>query len=215
MKPIVPAFIPHSARDVLMMLDRVTFSSEIHLDVVDGKFVPFVSWPYAPLGEPREVKNYTDRFTLEVDLMVEDPLAAARAWLVAGADMLVFHLETISLADFTMFAETAPVSVSISASNDTSDEELYAYGAVAHGIQLMGIKEIGTQGQPFDERVIPRIKILKQTFPQTPLTVDGSVNESTIARLSDAGADRFICGSALIGAADPQGAHARLQALVV
>jgi ribulose-phosphate 3-epimerase len=175
-------------------------------------FVPFVSWPYDPTGEPLAIKEETDKFTLEVDLMVADPLPAARAWIAAGADMLVFHLETISLDDFIYFRNSKGVSLSISANNDTALETLKAYAAVADGVQLMGIKDIGVQGQPFDERVIERIKVLKRQFPKLPITVDGSVNTATIKRLSAAGADRFICGSALIGAQDPEAAHAALRA---
>lgn len=57
--------------------------------------MPFISWPYKEGGEPIEVHKTTDRFTLEVDLMVQNPLMAADSWLTAGADMLVFHTETI------------------------------------------------------------------------------------------------------------------------
>jgi ribulose-phosphate 3-epimerase len=213
MIPIVPALIPKSAQQIISTLPGLSFSPEIHIDVVDGKFVPFSSWPYSPEGVPKEVSHTTDRFTLEVDLMVEDPLVAADSWLEAGADMLVFHVETISLEAFKRFVETAKVSVGISALNSTPFAVLKEYATVADYVQLMGIAEIGTQGQPFDESVIERIKEIKNIFPKLPITIDGSVNKNTIARLVAAGADRFICGSAIVGAASPYQAHAELQKL--
>ena len=81
-------------------------------------------------------------------------------------------------------------------------------------IQLMGIAEIGAQGQPFDESVIEKIQTVKQRFPHKPITIDGSVNADTIVRLKEAGADRFIVGSAITLQEDPYAAHQSLHMLI-
>lgn len=214
MIPIVPAIIPTSADNLRAQLPNFYFSPEIHIDVVDGNFVPFVSWPYEPKGEPVAIKDITDSFTLEVDLMVNNPLKAAEAWLLAGADMLVFHVETISLSDFTNFVSQTNVSVSISALNDTPLETLLAYAKVADAVQVMGIAKIGAQGQDFDERAWQRIEMVKKEFPHLPITVDGSVNRETIKNFVMAGADRLICGSAIVKADNPRLAHAELVKLL-
>jgi ribulose-phosphate 3-epimerase len=213
MKPVVPAIIPRSAEEIKELLPDLSFSPEVHLDVVDGVFVPFVSWPYEPVGKPSDVAEYTDRFTLEVDLMVADPVPSARSWIAAGADMLVFHVETISLSDFVQFAKSVKVSVGVSADNDTPLETLLSYASEADSVQCMGIAKIGSQGQSFDGRAIERIQAVKKQFPRLPVTVDGSVNEQTIAMLSQAGADRFICGSAIVKAHDKREAYQNLMAL--
>jgi ribulose-phosphate 3-epimerase len=214
MKPIVPALIPKSREEVVDFADRLDWSREFHLDLVDGKFVSTICWPYEPAGEPISVKSQLDPYTLEVDLMVEEPLPAARAWLEAGADMLVFHIETLSLEAFSVFASTTTVSLGVSAHGDTPLETLAQYAEQADYIQLMGIYEIGAQGLPFDEAVLGKIEALKQQFPQKPISIDGSVNKDTIVRLSEAGADRFICGSAIVLQDDPKAAHAALSALI-
>jgi ribulose-phosphate 3-epimerase len=214
MIPIVPAIIPTSAEHLKAVLPSLSFSPEIHVDVVDGVFVPYQSWPYDPPGTPKEVQAYTDRFTLEVDLMVAEPLIAAEAWVAAGADMLVFHTEHISPAALARFVEGTRVSVGIAAINDTELSDLAPYLAVADYVQLMGIAKVGAQGQPFDERVLERIAALKLQYPRLSITIDGSVNAKTIKRLVAAGADRFICGSAIVGADNPYEAHQALQALI-
>lgn len=214
MIPIVPAIIPKSANHLVGTLSKLTFSPEIHVDVVDGKFVPFTSWPYEPSGKPKEVHKTTDGFTLEVDLMVENPLLASDAWLEAGADMLVFHIETIPLPAFKRFVDSTRISIGICALNDTPLSDLLPYVEVADYIQLMGIAKIGSQGQSFDERVLERIAELKIKFPKHPITIDGSVNKETIAKIAKAGANRFICGSAIVGAPDPYIAHRELSALI-
>lgn len=213
MIPVVPALIPKTVDEILAVLPTLVFSPEIHVDVVDGIFVPFTSWPYGPKGSPMEVKSVTDSYTLEVDLMVDKPLPAAEEWIRAGADMLVFHTETITSEQFKNFASSTKVSVGISAINDNSLEVMRPYLEVADYVQLMGIAKIGSQGQPFDERVIERIESIKSEYPNLPITIDGSVNKETIAKLVAAGADRFICGSAIVKAESPFMAYQELTKL--
>lgn len=212
--PIVPAVIPKSETEVKSLAEQLTFSREFHLDLVDGKFVPTVSWPYSPEGDPLSVKHYLDVYTLEVDLMVAKPVVAANEWIVAGADMVVFHLETLELETFKNFTENTSVSVGISAHGDTAFERLVEYAQFADYIQLMGIYEIGSQGQPFYDGVFKQIEELKRIFPDKSITVDGSVNKDTIRRLFNAGVDRFIVGSAIVLQEDPEAAHAHLQSLI-
>ncbi|MCA9362704.1 thiamine phosphate synthase [Candidatus Kaiserbacteria bacterium] len=212
--PIVPAVIPKSQEEVIDFSKVLSFSPEFHLDLVDGQFVETVSWPYTPSGEPMAVKPYLDRYTLEVDLMVANPVSAAKAWVEAGADMLVFHVETLNLNDLKNFANDYKVSIGVSAHGDTPLSTLVEYVAEADYIQLMGIYKIGAQGMPFDENVLDKITALKKQFPLKSITVDGSVNKDTIKRLADAGADRFICGSAIVKQSDPESAHEYLSGLV-
>jgi ribulose-phosphate 3-epimerase len=206
--------IPKSQAEVLDLASRLSFTSELQLDIVDGKFAPTVCWPYAPLGDPMDVKHVLDAYTLEVDLMVEDPVTAANAWEKAGADMLVFHIETLTLEAFVAFVEQTSASVGVSAHGDTSMETLATYAKHADYIQLMGIAEIGAQGLPFDESVLEKIAYLRSEFPLMSIGVDGSVNKDTIASIKAAGADRFICGSAIVGQPDPEAAHDALVKLI-
>ncbi len=212
--PIVPAVIPVSQQDVVEFAEKLSFSREFHLDIVDGKFVPTVSWPINPDGKALLVKSQLDEYTLEVDLMVSNPVEVATEWVIAGADMLVFHVETLTLETFKTFAEHTDVSVGVSAHGDTPLETLIQYAEFADYIQLMGIYEIGSQGQPFDKEVLAKIAILKEKLPNLSITVDGSVNSDTIARLKQAGADRFICGSAIVKQTSPEAAYEALGALI-
>jgi ribulose-phosphate 3-epimerase len=215
--PIVPALIPTSQAEVVATTKQLRFSHEFHLDVVDGKFVSSISWPYKPDGEPLSVKAHTDAFTLEVDLMVSNPTVAAKEWVRAGADMLVFHIETIdvpSFKDCVAYDIPRDVSVGVSFSGDTPLEAIFPYVEYADYIQIMGIHTIGLQGQPFEEVTFEKIKQLKEKFPETPISVDGSVNESTIKRLAKAGADRLIVGSAIVKQADKEAAYKTLRACV-
>lgn len=212
--PVVPAIIPESAAHVKELVSRLGFVREIQLDLVDGVFVPQSSWPYSPEGKPIEVKSATDPFTLEVDLMVSKPIAAATEWIKAGADMLVFHIETLPLEVLKNFAENTGVSIGVAAHGDTSMEKLIEYAKCADYVQLMGIKTIGAQSLPFDEETLDKVAVIRRNFPDMMISVDGSVNKKTITRLRDAGVDRFIVGSAIVKQPDVKEAYHELWSLV-
>lgn len=211
---VIPAIIPQNQNAVLQAASDLRFSRELHLDIVDGVFVPAISWPYEPTGEPQSVKSVLDNYTLEVDLMTAEPIIAATKWVAAGADMLVFHVETLVLDIFKKFTEKTPVSVGVSCSGETKIETLLAYAEFADYVQLMGIYQIGSQGQPFDEAVFDKIKTVKSKFPDMMVSVDGSVNPDTILSLKKAGADRFIVGSAIVKQDNPEVAHNALLSLI-
>ena len=212
--PVVPAIIPRDAADITSFLAKLPGLHEIHVDVVDGHFVPMISWPYAPLGVPSTLYEQFDPYTLEVDLMVATPLEAARAWVAAGADMLVFHVETISVEAVVAFAASHKITVGVAASSDTPDEVLWAYVPHVDYVQVMGIEAIGQQGQPFDIRALERIHRLKNAFPSLLISIDGSMNDSTIVQAREAGADRYIVGSVIYKAPDPFNAFLQLTNLV-
>ncbi|MFN3188339.1 MAG: hypothetical protein ACK42D_02225 [Candidatus Paceibacteria bacterium] len=214
LSPIVPAVIPTSAEALTEVLGKLVNISELHVDVVDGVFVSAVSWPYLPSGDPSSLAPLLARFSLEVDLMVDNPLPAAKAWLAAGADLLVFHVETISLEDFTEFAEEVSISVGICALQDTPNEMLTPYLAVADYVQVMGIAQIGSQGQPFDARVFERITWLRTIAPHLPISIDGSVNAETLPKIIPHQLHRYIVGSAIVGQSNPQQAYEELVTLV-
>lgn len=212
--PIVPAVIPASAEALAAAVTQLDKVPELHIDIVDGVFVPSISWPYSPVGDPATVRTLLSRFSLEIDLMVSNPLPAAKAWLEAKADLLVFHAETISLEDFTQFAAEHAVSVGICALMDTKEEVLAPYLAVADYVQVMGIAEIGSQGQPFDVRVFERIEWIRTIAPHLPISIDGSVNAKTLPEIIPYGLHRYIVGSAIIGQADPQKAYDALVKMI-
>lgn len=211
---VVPAMIPKNQAEVFHYATQLSFASELQLDLVDGIFSPTICWPYDPAGDPMTVKPVLDAFTLEVDLMVAKPIEAAMQWEQAGADMLVFHIETLSLDAMVAFSEQSKASIGVSAHGDTTMEKLISYAEQSDYIQLMGIKEIGAQGNPFDEGVLEKISLLRKRFPMKSIGVDGSVNKSTIAQIKAAGADRFVCGSAIVGQSKPEAAYTELIALI-
>lgn len=203
MQKIIPALIPKQAIDIVKWQTDFSFLEELHLDVVDGDFVPHISWPYTSKDNPHDVQAQIADNILEVDLMVSEQRKAAEAWHYAGAKKLVFHIEAIGLDEFIECTnKLAGVSIGVSSNLDTPYDKLEPYLKHADYTQVMGIGTIGAQGAEFDERCMARMEEIKQAFPLMLVSVDGSMNENTIPKAGMAGGERFVVGSALLQAED-------------
>lgn len=212
---IIPAIIPKSLDDLKEKLELLAFASVIQIDVVDGVFVKDISWPYEPHGNPEEAKTFLGEKEFEVDLMVEDSVIAGQVWQSAGAKRLIFHLESFSeRSDILSLKSRFSCEIGLSLNNSTSLEELYPYVDSIDFVQLMGIDIIGSQGQPFDVRVLERIATLRALYPKLTLSIDGAVSEENISVLKAAGVDRFAVGSNILKAGDPRAQYEKLLKIV-
>ncbi len=208
---IVPAMIPKSLEDLKEKLELLSFAKTIQVDVVDGKFVSSISWPYQPEGNVSEAASLLSNYEIEVDLMVADPLSAADDWVNIGAKRIVFHIESLQADELPLILkENNSVEIGLAINNDTPLEKLDSYIDLIDFVQMMGIATIGKQGEPFDERVIDRIATIHSQYPDLAISVDGAVNQSNLPRLKNAGATRFVVGSALLKSTDLEGTYTEL-----
>ncbi|MCD5381960.1 MAG: hypothetical protein LR017_01440 [Candidatus Pacebacteria bacterium] len=216
---ILPAIIPKTFEHLKETLKVVEpFAEAVQIDVVDGKFVPFTSWPYGAGEDIAQLAEITEKFDVEIDLMIEHPEEVIAAYYGAGVERMVVHLESVKdeAAIETILEHHAAhnYGLGFSINNDTLLEELIQYLDRIDFVQLMGIAQIGSQGQPFDERVIDRIKTLLAAHPDLQISIDGSVNKDTLPRLYEAGAQHFVSGSAILKASDPQEVYREFDYLV-
>ena len=203
---IIPAIIPASEKELRELIRQLNFASKIQLDVVDGMFVRNRSWPHDPPGSPSAVSDLLQSVNVIVDIMSYESVRVAREWLSAGAKGIVLHLEVISekkeisslKKDFDSF------ELYLSGNDTLAVSEYMRFADVIDGVQLMGIHEIGSQGQPQSELVIKNIRNLRSLAPRLPIMIDGSVNEGTIDDLLSAGANHFVVGSAMMNSSDKQ-----------
>lgn len=220
MKEIIPAIIPEDFYDLQGKMSLVAgLAPLVQIDVLDGKFTPEASWPY----NVEEDKNFLDivrgekgfpyweKIDFEVDLMVEDPFTFWEDWFNAGAKRIIFHIESKTNWE-TIIAEFKKHSVEkdlpfytelgFAINIDTPLEKLLPVIAHADFIQCMGIARIGFQGEPFDERVIEKIKEIKKHYPEMIVSVDGGVSLENAQALIEAGATRLVSGSAIFEDSD-------------
>lgn len=213
---IVPAILPASREDLegkLALLEGVT--SNVQIDIVDGVFASPSTWPYVNQSDKlREQFTEGDmlpalgRFTFEIDLMVDHAEEVAGLWIAAGAQRITVHVESTQklpqiIEDLSVRFGHAKgfaaglISFGLAIGNETPLDALDPYMAHADYVQFMGIASIGKQGQPFDSRVLERIRTFRRNYPDMVIQVDGAVSLATAPQLLDAGVDRLVIGSAL------------------
>src|SRR3954462_13629338 len=184
----------------------------VHVDVMDNHFVPNLT-----LGLP-VVEAILKASPLPVDchLMIEDPDRWAPAYAEAGAGSVTFHVEAahapVRLAR-TLRAAGARAGMALKPA--TPVEPLADLLPEIDMVLLMTV-EPGFGGQRFLDVVLPKIararRLVRDGEHSVWVQVDGGVDESTIARCAEAGADVFVAGSAVYGADDPADAVRRLRA---
>jgi ribulose-phosphate 3-epimerase len=212
MNHVVPAVIPQSFDHLTDAVQSVrSFAEEVQIDIVDGHFVPFTSWPYRGSGSVMLLREIAGNVIVEVDLMIERPESALPLYVDAGVKKVVIHLEsTTEMNAILAHHRSHDYELGLSIGNDTPLGKLRSLISEVDYVQLMGIRHIGSQGQPFDDEVLTRVSALRTEFPELTISIDGSVNTTTLPLLKAAGANRFVSGSAIFDAADLQVAYESL-----
>ncbi|MHB8660341.1 MAG: hypothetical protein ACYC75_00155 [Minisyncoccota bacterium] len=215
MSVVVPAVLPASRQELdkaLVRIVRIPSISRVQIDVVDGRFAAPASWPYTEPAELQamiahaEMLPWLDRIEYEIDLMCFDAQHAADAWLALGATRLTFHAESVTDLPQLLASARQRYGNVISfglALNVASDLALLEpiLGDIEY-VQLMGIARIGRQGQPFDRRVLEKVRVFRERHPKLPVQVDGGVSLESAKHLLALGVSNLIVGSALLRAED-------------
>lgn len=214
---VVPAIIPESAEHLRASVEELRgVTSSLQIDLVDGTYAASTSWPFTEDGLDRKAlaifKEISKTHAVEVDLMVEEPEVYISNLIATGVSRIAVHLKSTKHLD-TILAEKAGVAIGIAIDSGDSVDSLTPYAAHIDFVQCMGIVTIGLQGQPFDGRVLAQIKAVRTAFPHLEVSVDGGVTMFTLPLLKEAGATRFIAGSAILNASEPKVAHAELSRL--
>lgn len=200
---IIPAIMPEHGVDIHTHAQAYApFAPWVHLDVMDGVFVPSMNWPYTD-GAWQELESGTLRLPatprIEVHLMTADPGRIGEMLARCGVARIIMHAEVLEHASlpFDSWRKAGVTDVGLALLLGTPIETIGAHIEKIDVVQVMGIEKVGYQGQTFDPRALVTIAALHERYPLLPIAVDGGVNGETITSLQHAGASRFIVGSAL------------------
>lgn len=174
----------------------------IHVDVMDGHFVPNITIGPLIVAAARKIT----RLPLDVHLMIENPDRYIADFAAAGADIIVVHAEaSIHLHRSIQLIKSLGKKAGVSLNPATPLNYLEYVLADLDLVLLMTVNP-GFGGQSFIEEAIPKIKALRAMLDkrglEAELEVDGGVKIDNIARISHAGADVFVAGSAVFGSSD-------------
>ena len=176
----------------------------LHVDVMDGHFVPNLSFG------PATVKSLSARtdLPLDVHLMVQYPLRFIEAFAKAGADMLTVHIEAQDdVEEALLLIKKLGVKTGLSIKPDTDPLRIQPFLSILDLILVMTVQP-GFGGQSFLPHSPAHISAVRSQIKAAKrpiwLEVDGGINAQTAAEAAHAGADAFVAGNAIFAAAQPK-----------
>ena len=168
----------------------------LHLDVMDGSFVPNLTYGMPIVAALRKIT----RLPLDVHLMIDRPQRYLRQFADAGADLITFHIEAASDAQPLIDEiHSLGLKAGLALNPATPLGTLDAFLGDVDLVLVMSVPA-GFGGQKFHDVALEKLRSLRgRVRPGTILEVDGGVNVSTIGRCAQAGARWFVVGSAIFG----------------
>jgi ribulose-phosphate 3-epimerase len=194
---IAPSILSADFANLESELATISDSDLIHVDVMDGHFVPNLTIGLPVVARLQQVS----KVPLDVHLMIENPEEWAAKYAETGASSVTFHLEAATNPrEVISRIQECGAKVGIAIKPGTPFEEVAKYLELADMLLVMTV-EPGFGGQGLIESVIPKISQARDFIQRhslaTSLQVDGGVGIGNIRGLALAGADTFVAGSAV------------------
>jgi ribulose-phosphate 3-epimerase len=184
----------------------------IHVDVMDGHFVPPISIGNLIVDALREQVH--DRGgALDVHLMVERPERRVEEFAAAGADSLIVHWEATPHVHYALKAvRDAGLHAGLALNPATPADVVSGVAGMLDHVLCMTVNP-GWGGQPYIESSTDKVAGLRELLgPGVPIEVDGGIDAETAAATAAGGATLFVAGSSIFGEQDPAAAYAEIAA---
>lgn len=200
---ISPSFLTCDFTNLKEELDEIKNEVEyIHIDVMDGVFVPNITFGPKLISDLR--KNYSNVF--DVHLMIIDPIKYIKEFAEAGSDIITFHYESNSnVMDTIDEIKKYNKKVGISIKPNTSVNEIKDYLPFLDLVLVMSV-EPGFGGQKFMHSSLDKIEELyllrKMNNYKYEIEVDGGINEETISLVKNKNIDVVVAGSYIMNSSD-------------
>ncbi|MBP3551385.1 MAG: ribulose-phosphate 3-epimerase [Alistipes sp.] len=199
---ILSADFGNLERDI-KMIDR-SAAEWVHIDVMDGVFVPNISFGF-PVMKP--VRKATAK-VLDVHLMIVEPEKYVKRFVEAGADYVTFHHEACANPRATIAEiKAAGAKAGVSIKPATPAEAIFDYLAELDLVLVMSV-EPGFGGQSFMPDSLDKVRALRKEIEEKGynclIEIDGGISAKNAREVFDAGVDAVVAGSAVFGAEDQE-----------
>lgn len=188
-------------------IKRVSSADLLHLDIMDGHFVPNISYGPDVVAALRPLTT----LPFDVHLMLEHPLAYVPAFLKAGADLITFHVECKDAIGETLAAiHAGGAKAGLVLKPATPVDALWPWLDSIDLAMVMTV-EPGFGGQSFMEPMMDKVRAIKKKAPALLVEVDGGVNNQTIQLCAQAGVDICVAGTGVFRAENAEEAIKQFQ----
>lgn len=180
----------------------------LHIDIMDGHFVPNISIGPAVVRDLRPITN----LPFEAHLMIKEPLKYVDRFLEAGVDIITLHIETISASDFKLQAQKLHKKgkkIAIALNPKTPVAAIRGLLDISDMVLVMTVNP-GFGGQKFMDSVIPKISKIRSLY-KGDIAVDGGIDNNNAAFAVRAGANVLACGTYIFKAKNIRKAIERLK----
>jgi pentose-5-phosphate-3-epimerase len=221
-KRIIPSAPFKSLEEIENLSNKVRkVGNRIQVDVCDGEFVKSVSWPFTDFTKA-DLQNLGKKVDLDVflpnweevnysfDLMVEHPEKYLETFAAYGVDEVVIHYRSIPTdkkvakevwGKIFAFCDWYDIhfvlAIDVKTDFNSVKKFIQEHKDKIDAVQVMGIENIGFQGQSFSSESLEIVEVLKTLFGEVNIYFDGGINEETIEEVVLAGVDTFCVGSFL------------------
>jgi ribulose-phosphate 3-epimerase len=184
----------------------------IHVDVMDGHFVPPISIGALVVDALRDLVHEREG-VLDVHLMVERPEERIEEFAAAGADTVKIHWEATPHVHYALKASReAGLDAGLAINPATPPEAVLGLAEVLDHVLCMTVNP-GWGGQPYIDTSTAKVARLRELLgPSVPIEVDGGIDAATAGAASTAGATLFVAGSSIFGAEDSAAAYREIAA---
>jgi ribulose-phosphate 3-epimerase len=184
----------------------------IHVDVMDGHFVPPISIGDLIVSSLRDLVHERGG-VLDVHLMVEHPERRVEDFAAAGADTLIVHWESTPHVHYALKAvRDAGLHSGLAINPATPPDAVSALTGMFDHLLCMTVNP-GWGGQPYIEDSTAKVARLRELLgAEVPIEVDGGIDARTAGECAAAGATLFVAGSSIFGVTDPAAAYAEIAA---
>ncbi|QDU77769.1 Ribulose-phosphate 3-epimerase [Bremerella volcania] len=199
---ILPSVLSCDFSDMRGEVERLETAGvqALHLDVMDGNFVPNITYGMPIVAAFRKLTQ----LPLDVHLMIENPERYIRQFYEAGADIITVHEEAtgIDTANVLQEIKNLGCGAGVTINPDIPVERVLPFVDTADLILVMSVNA-GFGGQTFNPVALEKLEALRKVGPpELLLEVDGGVNLETVQACTEAGADLLVIGSAIFNQSD-------------